>query len=195
MPTGRAPRVAGSPYDGEYHPGMPARTTQPRTPAAATEAVPSAHDEPAGRVLRRFRIVFNAVKSHFQQVERRSGLGGAQLWALSVIRLHPSIGVGGLARAMDIHQSTASNLVKSLVERELIAVSRDGPDKRAVRLVALPAGVRLLRHAPGPFAGVLPQALGRLDAPTLARMEKDLDALIRLLGADRRAGGKPLAQI
>lgn len=69
----------------------------------------------AARVLRRFRLVFNAVKTHFQQVEKRTGLGGAQLWALSIIRQRPDIGVGDLANAMDIHQSTASNLVRALL--------------------------------------------------------------------------------
>ena len=30
-------------------------------------------------VLRRFRVVFNAVRTHFQQVESQAGLGGAQI--------------------------------------------------------------------------------------------------------------------
>ena len=45
------------------------------------------------RVLRQFRVVFNAVKTHFRQVEREAGVGGAQLWALSVIDRRPGIGV------------------------------------------------------------------------------------------------------
>ncbi|HBZ08040.1 MAG TPA: MarR family transcriptional regulator, partial [Massilia sp.] len=74
---------------------------------------------PETRVLRQFRIVFNAVKNHFRQVERDAGLGGAQLWALSVIAQSPGIGVTDLARALDIHQSTASNLVRALGSRGL----------------------------------------------------------------------------
>ena len=70
---------------------------------------------PEVRVLRRFRLVFNAVKTHFQQVEKKAGVGGAQLWALSVIHAHPGIGVNSLAAFMDVHQTTASNLVKALV--------------------------------------------------------------------------------
>jgi hypothetical protein len=66
----------------------------------------------ATRVLRRFRLIFNAVKTHFQQVERHAGIGGAQLWALACVRAEPGIGVSALARAMDIHPSTASNLVR-----------------------------------------------------------------------------------
>src|SRR4051812_28653448 len=90
-------------------------------------SAPSGSDigEPAARVLRRFRIVFNAVKTHFQQVEKKAGLGGAQIWAPSIIRSSPGIGVNDLARGMDVHQSTASNLVKTLVERELVVALKD----------------------------------------------------------------------
>jgi DNA-binding MarR family transcriptional regulator len=84
-------------------------------------------------VLRQFRVVFNSVKTHFQQVEKKVGVGGAQVWALSLIREHPGIGVTELARRMDIHQTTASNLVRSLVGAELVLAERKGSDRRAVR--------------------------------------------------------------
>jgi DNA-binding MarR family transcriptional regulator len=165
-------------------------------PAAAVDgSTPRALDEAATRVLRRFRLVFNAVKTHFQQVERRAGVGGAQLWALSVIQATPGIGVNDLARAMDVHQSTASNLVKALVEREFVAAVRDGIDRRAVRLRILPAGGRVLRRAPGPFTGVLPQALASLDAEVLSRLDADLATLITALDADERAANIPLGQL
>jgi DNA-binding MarR family transcriptional regulator len=147
------------------------------------------------RVLRRFRLVFNAVKTHFQQVEKKAGIGGAQLWALSVVRAAPGIGVNGLARAMDIHQTTASNLVKAMVAADLVAAEKKGPDRRAVQLRLLPAGGRVLRKAPGPFAGVLPEALGRLDVETLQRLDQDLTVLLAELHIDEKAAGIPLAQM
>jgi DNA-binding MarR family transcriptional regulator len=151
--------------------------------------------EQASRVLRRFRQIFYAIKTHFQQVEKTAGIGGAQLWALSIIQDRPGIGVNELALAMDIHQSTASNLVRALIERNLIAALRSEPDKRAVHLEALAAGRALLRKAPGPFTGVLPRALANLDRKTLARLDRDLSDLIELLGAEESAGGTPLAQL
>jgi DNA-binding MarR family transcriptional regulator len=150
---------------------------------------------PATRVLRQFRVVFNAVKSHFRQVEREAGLGGAQLWALSVIERSPGIGVTELARGLDIHQSTASNLIKALVERGLVQAAREGADRRGVALRVLPAGEELLRKAPGPFAGVLPDALASLDEETLARLERDLGKLIKALAADEAGASVPLAQL
>jgi DNA-binding MarR family transcriptional regulator len=185
---------------------MPSKKRIPAAPAASTvasDAAPvaapmttsaDANAAPV-RVLRRFRLVFNAVKTHFQQVEKKAGVGGAQIWALSVIQANPGIGVNGLARAMDIHQTTASNLVKALVSGELVATAKNGPDKRAVQLQILPGGVRVLRKAPGPFTGVLPEALASLDAQTLERLDHDLAALIAALQADERAAGIPLAQM
>ena len=146
-------------------------------------------------MLRRFRVVFNAVKTHFQQVEKRAGVGGAQLWALSIVQANPGLGVGGLAVAMDVHQTTASNLVKALVTAGLLAAEKNGPDRRAVQLRVLPDGERVLRKAPGPFAGVLPVALAGLDAATLERLDHDLALLIAALQVDERAAGIPLAQM
>ena len=168
---------------------MPAR--RQTLPAESARDVDD--DARAVRVLRQFRQVFNAVKTHFQQVEKSVGMGGAQVWALSLVRDRPGLGVRALAEAMAVHQSTASNLVRGLVERELVATTKDEADRRAVRLHLTPAGARLLQGAPGPFAGVLPDALKALDAATLARLEGDLARLIEVLGADERGAAIPLS--
>lgn len=151
-------------------------------------------DAPPQRVLRQFRIVFNAVKTHFRQLERESGLGGAQVWALSVIDSQPGIGATNLARALDIHQSTASNLVRGLVERGYVSAAREGIDRRSVALRVLPSGKEVLARAPAPLAGVLPSALAALDDATLLRLEQDLGTLIARLDADEEAGKIPLSQ-
>lgn len=153
------------------------------------------NDEVAVAVLRQFRQVFNAVKAHFQQVEKTVGIGGAQVWALSVVRDNPGIGVGALARAMSIHQSTASNLVRTLTEREMVVAAKHGADRRAVQLELLPAGARVLEKAPGPFAGLLPDALKSLPPETLARLNDDLGRLIVAIAADEAGASIPLSDI
>jgi len=146
------------------------------------------------RVLRRFRLVFNAIKTHFREVEKKAGVAGAQLLALSIVQERPGVGVTQLARAMDVHQSTASNLVRSLIEQDLVQARRAGTDRRTVQLHVMAAGARALRRAPGPFAGVLPTALSSLDAITLARLERDLGKLIAALGVDERGAHIPIGQ-
>ena len=150
---------------------------------------------PATRVLRQFRVVFNSVKTHFRQVEREAGVGGAQLWALSVIARRPGIGVTELSRELDIHQSTASNLIKSLTERGLVTAAREGVDRRSVSLRMAADGDAVLRSAPMPFAGVLPDALSSLDPDTLGRLEEDLAKLIALLEADESSANVLLSQM
>ena len=150
--------------------------------------------EPASQVLRRFRLVFNTVKTHFQQVEKKTGIGGAQLWALSIIHAQPGLRMNDLATSMDVHPSTASNLVRALVERELVVANKQGSDRRTVQITILPAGELILRKAPGPLAGVLPKALASLDAKTLARLDADLAKLITALNADERGANIPLGQ-
>ena len=149
--------------------------------------------EPEGRVLRRFRLVFSAVKAHFQQVQQTAGVGGTQLWALSVIGSNPGIGLNSLACTLDVHQTTASNLVRALVGAEMIAAEKNGPDRRAVQLRILPAGNRVLHQTPGPFAGALPEAVATLGAETLERLDHDLALLIVALHADELARGIPRA--
>jgi DNA-binding MarR family transcriptional regulator len=167
----------------------------PMPSSPSSEQPDTASAAPATRVLRQFRVVFNSVKTHFRQVEREAGVGGAQLWALSVIQRRPGIGVTELARELDIHQSTASNLIKSLTERGLVSAAKESMDRRSVALRIQPPGEDVLQSAPMPFAGVLPDALSSLDPETLQRLEKDLSSLIALLAADEASARVPLAQL
>lgn len=177
-------------------PRTPLRRTALAVPGQATAAVlvPLAAD-PAQRVLRQFRLVFNSVKTHFQQMERHAGVGGAQVWAMSIIRDQPGLGVNSLAKAMDVRQPTASNLVKALVDQGLIELRKEGADRRAVQLYLRPGGAEVLLRAPGPFSGVLPQALAGLELSTLQRLEQDLGTLIHALDPDERAASIPLSQL
>jgi DNA-binding MarR family transcriptional regulator len=182
-PASRASRASRKPAD----PAAKVRARSGRAPALADDK----HAEQAAKVLRRFRVIFNAVKNHFRSVETRAGVSGAQLWALSVINAQPGAGMNQLARAMDVHQSTASNLVRALADAGMVISAREGDDRRAVQLYLTTKGQKALAKAPGPFAGVLPDALLHLDAQALVRLDRDLAALIHCIGA-AAGGGKRL---
>ena len=87
------------------------------------------------------------------------------------------------------------NLVKALIKQELIVAEKDLADRRSVRLSILPKGEKILKTAPAPFTGVLPDALSSLDTRTLNRLEKDLSKLIEALQADEGAANTPLADL
>ena len=165
-------------------------TQPPQQPHA--EPDPS---EQSAQVLRQFRVVFNAVRTHFQQVEKEVGIGGALVWALSIIKTQPGIGVTDLASAMDVHQSTASNLVRQLLKKALIRSEKSTVDRRNVHLFVQPSAVTLLNGVPGPYEGVLPSALQHLSPATLQQLQTNLASLIEVLQADEQAGQIPLAQM
>jgi DNA-binding MarR family transcriptional regulator len=154
------------------------------------------HDvEPAAQSLRRFRVIFNAVRTHFQQVEKATGTGAAQLRAMSILREQPGIRLSELARTMDIHQSTASNLVKTLIARKMVAATRDSADRRVQQLHLLPAGSQVLQRIKAPYIGVLPKALQSLPPSALHRLNSHLDLLIEQMQADSTAALTPLVDL
>jgi MarR family transcriptional regulator, organic hydroperoxide resistance regulator len=149
----------------------------------------------AAQVLRHFRCVFSAVKAHFRRVEKLTGVGGALVWAMSVIDREPGIGVSALARRMDIHQSTTSNLVKTLIERDMVEGVREGRDRRTVHLHLRAAGRAVLLKAPEPMAGVLQGALGKLDTATLRRLDHDLGMLTQAFGEPTHGERDPMLPV
>lgn len=147
-------------------------------------------------VLKQFRIIFKSVKVQFQSIEAQCKVSGSQLWALSLIVGTPGIKVSELARDLSIHQSTASNLLERLVSQGLVTKERSSSDQRVVRLHPTAEGQRLVRLAPGPAEGILPDALKHLPAPTLAQLQANLGELIALLQVkETSAETTPLADI
>src|SRR5947209_17592441 len=85
-------------------------------------------------VLQQFRELFRVSQAHFQRVEARCGLGGAQLWALSEVARRPGITISEIARALSIHLSTSSNLLDKLETQQLIRRQRQSKDQRLVHV-------------------------------------------------------------
>lgn len=162
------------------------------TPAAGYRAD---ENDSAMRVLGQFRQVFNAVRSHFHKLEEQVGIGGAQVWALSVIRDAPGIGINELAAHLNVRQPTASNLVKSLANRGMVETSRSRADKRNVQISITPAGLLAVSRAPGPANGVLPHALAHLPTDVLAQLEGNLSLLVAQLKVDEQAARIPLSEL
>lgn len=180
---------------------MPAQARKPggrkvagtkRNPSAAADG----QREQAMAVLQQFRFVFKSVKKHFRWMEKETGVSGSQLWALAQISGTPGMSVTQLARALAIHQSTASNLIDKLVQRDLARRERESEDQRIVRLYPTKLGKAIVAKAPQPVEGVLPDALMRLPIDELLKLDALLKELSQLMRV-RDASGKhtPLADI
>jgi DNA-binding MarR family transcriptional regulator len=168
----------------------PARNSKGRTaPKAASpppvrrrRATPERASEASGaiEVLQQFRELFRVSQQHFQRIEARCGISGAQLWALSVIGRTPGLRISELAQALTIHLSTASNLLDKLEAKGLIRRERGSGDQRVVRIQPTAPGQALLRRAPNPAAGVIPDALSRMPDEALQQLRDNLDLLLGL---------------
>lgn len=143
-------------------------------------------------VLEQFRVIVKSIRRHYQDVERRAGLSGAQLWALAQIAEQRGGKVGELARALAVHQSTASNLVRDLERRGLVTRERRGRDLRHVQLYPSRKGLALLKAAPRPLIGVLQQALSELSAARLAALHAELARVIALMKGKQAAAARAL---
>jgi DNA-binding MarR family transcriptional regulator len=146
-------------------------------------------------ILQQFRELFRLSQRHFQRIESRCGISGAQLWALSEVERFPAPTVSELARALSIHLSTSSNLLDKLEAQSLVRRERRSADQRIVRVHVTPAGRRVLAKAPKPLEGIIPGALSRMSPAALRRLQRDLDVLLELAGArSARDALKPLAE-
>lgn len=173
----------------------PAKTKPPTRHSETLVVKSSPSEDPAGQVLRQFRLIFNAVRRHFQTMEKQSGIGGAQVWALSLVAQNQGLAVSQLANLMDIHQSTTSNLVRSLIKSGLLHSEKALHDRRVVELYTLPAGLKLLKKIPGPYAGVLPYALQQMEVSSLIELERHLSVLIKRMEVDEQAAQTPIAMM
>ena len=147
-------------------------------------------------VLRKFRLIYGSVKQHFREVEKACGISGSQLWILRDIAASPGTGVSRLAERLSIHQSTCSLLVEKLVGAGLVSKTRSTADQRRVGLEITRAGKRLLKVAPGPAEGMLPDALRQLPEVALKTLQVNLDQLIsHLTTRNETDAEKPLADM
>jgi MarR family transcriptional regulator, organic hydroperoxide resistance regulator len=133
------------------------------------------------KTLQAFRTIFGSARVHDAEVRRTASISGSQLWALSEIERSRGMSVNALSQRMALHQTTASNLVNALVERNLIRRVRDQSDQRVVQLHVATGGRRLLERAPGPYAGLLVDALRHLNATQLTQLREGLEMLVAVM--------------
>lgn len=148
------------------------------------------------QVLKKFRVIYGSVRQHFRDVEQTCGITGSQLWILHEIASEPGIGVSELAIRLSIHQSTCSQLVEKLSVRKLVNKERSTEDQRRVGLHLTEEARAVLRQAPGPAEGLLPEALQSLPEPILLALDKNLQEVVgQLHTRDEKLADRPLADL
>ena len=103
--------------------------------------------------------------------DRASGIGPAQLSALSVLVFAGERSLSELADAEQVRLPTMSRIVAGL-ERAGLARRRKTEDKRRIQLAATPRGMKLLRQAQKRRVEMLADALASLPAEELRHVRQ-----------------------
>ncbi len=144
-------------------------------------------------VLQQLRIVMRLAGNHSAQVERSTGIPGAQLWALHEVAQADGLSVGELAQRLRVHQTTVSNLLNRLEAAALVRKGRSPDDQRIVHIHLTAAGRRALKAAAAPARGLLPNVLDGMSAAQLRKVHAGLAVLVDCLGGfDAVLAAKPL---
>ncbi len=125
-----------------------------------------------------------------------SGISAARLSALSVLVFGGPCSLGELAAAEQVSAPTMTRLVGELAREGWVRREADATDGRGVRIVATPAGVRLLHRGRQRRLAALADALATLDTEeraVLARALGPLERVVRALAAahDPLTGAAP----
>jgi DNA-binding MarR family transcriptional regulator len=126
-------------------------------------------------------------------VQKESGVSSTQLWMLWEIFKDPGMKVTKLAKILSVHQSTCSNILDKLQNKQLIKKERSEQDQRIVHLYLTEKGTQLLAQAPRPAQGEITDILQKLPDEILINMDLSLANLVGLLDMnDKDSSMKPL---
>jgi DNA-binding MarR family transcriptional regulator len=110
-----------------------------------------------------------------------SGVGPAQLSALSVLVFAGPKTLGELAAAEQVKPPTMSRVVAGLERNHLIEITRDSRDARRMHIRATAKGALLLQQGRQRRVDYLAQHLGSLTTSELTQLSAVADILERLL--------------
>ena len=129
-------------------------------------------------VLKKFRSLFRFAKSHSGTQQKRTRVSRAEMWALCELRAHPGMRVTELADAMALRQSTVSNLINKLIQRQLVRRKGDNMDARVVHLYLTASGERVVIKIPSAPHNVLLNTLEHLSIRTLRLLDRELGSVL-----------------
>ena len=115
-----------------------------------------------------------------RRADTASGVGPAQLSALSVVVFAGARTLGELARAEQVKPPTMTRVVAGLQRAGLVRRERDAADRRVVRVRATPRGVRVMQAGRRRRIALLAARLRRLDPRRRTLLARAADILEHL---------------
>ena len=141
-------------------------------------------DGDARAVLDAIRRIVRAIRVSSRDTERRVGLSAAQLFVLSRLQTGRAMSLNELADRTLTHQSSASVVVRKLVERGLVQRVTSKNDRRRQELSLTPDGRELLGKAPKAAQDLLVSGLQRMRARELHDLARLMEHFVKSVGLD-----------
>ncbi len=143
---------------------------KPRKSGIAPEAVADRLHSAAIRLLRRLRLE-----------DRVTGIGPAQLSALSVLVFAGPRSLGELAEAEGVRPPTMSRVVAGLRRAGLVRAEKVGGDRRKLRLVPTRKGQKVMQEGRRRRVQRLARTLRALRAADVRRLGAAAETIFRLV--------------
>jgi MarR family transcriptional regulator, organic hydroperoxide resistance regulator len=142
---------------------------------------PVAPSAAISEIMQSLRRIFKSIQDYSQEVSKKFGITGPQLWALKTISLNGSLSLGELSQKMYLHPSTISGVVDRLEKKKYVQRDRGKEDRRVVQVRLTPAGKALARRAPNPIQGRMVYGLGKLKRDQLGSIYEALERLVKIM--------------
>lgn len=139
-----------------------------------------AHSKPAFETADRLHSAAIHLLRGLRKRDRESGIGPAQLSALSVLVFGGAKSLAALAEAEQVKPPTMSRIVAGLQRTKLIHIQADQSDRRAVVINATEAGVRLMQKARTRRVDSLARAISRLADAQIDMLRKAAEVIENL---------------
>jgi MarR family transcriptional regulator, organic hydroperoxide resistance regulator len=144
-----------------------------------------AEDREIAEIVQTLRRLFRAIHEYSKAIQKKSGLSGPQVWALTILKAQAGLSARELAARMFVHPSTVTGIVNRLVRKGAITRTIDNRDRRGVRLSATRLGGGILKTTPPPVQVGLTRALAALPPRRLRDLRTSLVKIARETEADR----------
>ncbi|HTS90098.1 MAG TPA: MarR family transcriptional regulator [Gemmatimonadales bacterium] len=135
------------------------------------------------RIVNGLRRIVRAVELYSQDVFRKYGLTGPQLWAVKTLSRRGALATSELAEALAVQPSTLSVLVDRLERRGLVRRLRPREDRRFVEIALTARGRDLANRAPEPAQGRLLHGLSRLGTRQQRAIRDVIEQLVAMMEA------------
>jgi MarR family transcriptional regulator, organic hydroperoxide resistance regulator len=135
------------------------------------------------QIVTGLRRIVRAIELYSQEVYKRYGLTGPQLWAIKTLSRRGPLATSELAEALAVQPSTLSVLVDRLERRRLVRRLRSRADRRFVEIGLTAKGTELARRAPEPAQGRLLHGLRRLSAREQGSIRGTVERLVAMMEA------------